>query len=686
MVKFLYKTLLISILSGSLSMMSFMALADDSTVIGRDAKGNLVELSKLKLEAVQQNDMLSSITMLVAGAITARMATSYRELTIDVGVAAAGGIAFIAGEVISSVGFKKTIDEMSVDIKKTSEATKDQDQIQRLEDLKKSYQEAQKSISTKKKLQLAASAAFLGAAGIAVYFSFQDEAMEAACNGAIATANTSLAACSISGAAGFTASESLACKACSAELNLYSTAFKTSSVKAKTPGAPSEVTDKTVVPIQEKLLIGACKTEASASASVTAIVSGIESVCRPAIAMKKRIQTSGKVVDAKIPFLNKQLFGDKELLANHELFQSRENNFFEKAINLILPKAQAGWMPFLGLGAGAAASYFLLSKTWGTAVDVQMYSPINRAIVFGILGGLAYLSSKSSDNQLSALDGNISKIDKILNDLNGNTKGIQGAKITERSLVGIPMTSNPYGDVPLNQNPNIKTDCATSASSSNCVSLTSQLTNLQGFSDLPSAFKNIATQSSNLGDGLSGKNTISGSTLSDAANLAGKQSAIGKLLSQAQSKLNSKLASNGKPKIDFDGAQNKLLKVWNSQTKNALGGTSPGSFLSSVGGSPLSGSNDLGKLTGAESTKKSAAFSAGAIGGAGGSKDMNLDFKEPGLAVDAKAAGANADQTKYDIGANDITTNQGASIFEVISNRYIKSAYPKLLEEIPVKK
>jgi len=39
----------------------------------------------------------------------------------------------------------------------------------------------------------------------------------------------------------------------------------------------------------------------------------------------------------------------------------------------------------MGLGAGAAASYFLISGTLGTAIDTQMYVPLNRAIAFGVL-------------------------------------------------------------------------------------------------------------------------------------------------------------------------------------------------------------------------------------------------------------------------------------------------------------
>ena len=84
-----------------------------------------------------------------------------------------------------------------------------------------------------------------------------------------------------------------------------------------------------------------------------------------------------------------------------------------------------------------------------------------------------------------------------------------------------------------------------------------------------------------------------------------------------------------------------------------------------------------------------AVAAVGAVGSVGSAPSKNNDFKldlkdSAGAAgVDAQAASP-AKAEKYDIGSNDINTNSGESIFQVISDRYIKSGYPKLLDEIPL--
>ena len=62
----------------------------------------------------------------------------------------------------------------------------------------------------------------------------------------------------------------------------------------------------------------------------------------------------------------------------------------------------------------------------------------------------------------------------------------------------------------------------------------------------------------------------------------------------------------------------------------------------------------------------------------------HLDFKEAQAANAGSASGAGKED-KFNIGTNDINTHSGESIFQVISDRYIKSGYSKLFEVIPEK-
>jgi hypothetical protein len=50
---------------------------------------------------------------------------------------------------------------------------------------------------------------------------------------------------------------------------------------------------------------------------------------------------------------------------------------------------------------------------------------------------------------------------------------------------------------------------------------------------------------------------------------------------------------------------------------------------------------------------------------------------------DTLYAAGGSGKPEYDMKTNEISGEYGPSLFEVISRRYIKSGYPKLLEEEP---
>lgn len=711
MVRQLYKTLIISILCGSLSSMSMTAFAQEasagsssggmvratpSNAVQRDSNGVYSKTEKHTFDKIEDSDMLASITMLATGVIGGRMAASYRPITTDVMIAAAGGAAFIAGEVMSNMAFKKKMEDMTAEITRKSDGKIDQAQIQRLEDLKKSYQEAKKTTGTKKMLQLAAAATFAAAAATAVYLAFQEDAMDAACTGAIATAKTGLASCASASATGVGASEGAACGECIPHLANYFATYKVIDVKAKVP-APSLAKDAQIKPLEAKIKIPPCPEAAGATAK--AIMSGVQSACAPALSFKMMMQTAsatpGKAVNNDSKILNNILFGGQRKIAyDYSKWQSNESNStLYKILDLMFPKAEASWLPLLGLGAGALASFFLISGSLGVAIDTQMYVPTNRAIAFGVLAGLSYMASNSSQSQMDKMDKNIAKIDAILKDLNALQNGIKMNTIQEQQVRMAGFNTNGQAEVEVGLNPSIKTDCMTSNSNTNCTPLSDQMKNMPGFSELPDSFKNIASQSAKMADGLSGTNAVSGSTLSTAAGLASKQNAIAKLLGNTQKKLNERLLASGKSAIDFDKEQKKLLGEWNNETAKVLKakGVSAGDFMASIGASPISGASKAA-TAGVEHSAKKTAYVPGAAGVAPGAVDkkdkaFDLDFKESAESNGALAGGAAGDgkEEKYDIGQNDINTNIDQSIFQMISDRYLKSGYPKLLEEEPIK-
>jgi hypothetical protein len=223
-----------------------------------------------------------------------------------------------------------------------------------------------------------------------------------------------------------------------------------------------------------------------------------------------------------------------------------------------------------------------------------------------------------------------------------------------------------------------------------------------GFNDLPSSLQQAAMDATKLGDSLSGpKGAMTAGAAAQAGNLAAKQGAINRLAAKAQNKLNKQL---GKKKVDFGKEQQALLNKLNSNVAKALKskGQTPGGFLGSLGGNPINGSGNLGNAandamkedSSLQVTKGGNALDVG-TGGDGKSKDKDLDLglKDSGLSGGEGAAGggksegianSNGDagdpNAKYEMGAGDIASSKD-NIFELISNRYMKSGYPILLEE-----
>lgn len=717
MLRHLYKTLIISIMCGSLSIMNMTAFAQEAGAQGststttkakptnavtRDANGVYKKTDKHSFSKIEDADMLASITMLAVGTIAGRALVSYKPMTTDLMVAGAGGAAFMVGEIMSNVAYKKKMDDMTVEITKSSDGQKDQAQIQRLEDLKKSYEEAKKTTNTKKMLQTAAAAAFAGAAAMAAWAAYTEYSLFLKCMTALKTQSPLVKACPESKASTLAAPAAAAleaaCQSCTVGLDGLLMQMQTINVERQSPG-PSMVEKGTIFPKQtaaKAYLSGICK---APSTSSEAAILKVTPLCLAALEAESVNQIYGykpTVTYNENNLLNKILFPVQAPKFSYEIMQSRDLSssvLVEKLFDLILPKAEAGWLPLLGLGASTAATYFLITGTLATTVDMQMFVPFNRAIAFGGLAVLSFLAVKSSDNQIKKIDKNISDIDKILTEMNALASGIKTNTIQERQIHMAGFNTSNHADVQLSTNPSVKTDCITSNSSSNCTSLTNELKAMPDFANLPDSFKGIASQAAKLGDGLSGTNVISGSTLSTAANLANKANAISKAQKSVQAKLNGLYGANRQ--VDFDKAEKNLIGKWNEQTAKALRSkdTSAGSFLGSIGMSPIASPDSKTAAVAPAPGKKPVTFGTGSNSAPGTGpakeKDFELDFKEEGVAEAGFAStGDGSAATKdevYDIGQNDINTNSNESIFQMISNRYIKSGYPKLLEEEPVK-
>lgn len=661
-----------------------VAAGSNSQVL-MDKDGNKYAKTTHNLDGTKSDDMIASITGIAIGAIAARMLTHYKTIgATDIMVAAAGGAAFIAGEVMSNMGAKKDLEKQTLEVTQ-KKGQQDQAQIELIQKLKESYENAKKSTKTKKTMQMAAAAAFAAAAAMALYTSMNEVAGDVRCIAAINMTNAPLTACAATAVSANPAAPF--CKTCLAQLNPYIAAFKAAEASRGTPGPSLSVgaADKTAT---SGLMTGACATAGPAKP----LLAAADAACAQSLVYKQANTVMGP--PAPIPtggFLHRILFPEQRI--TYEDMQSREiydESTIEKFVNILFPTAQAGWMPMFGLGAGAAAAYFLISGPLAIQIDSMMYVARNRAIMWGGLAALSFLAMQSSANQIKKIEENIAKLDKILKDLMNLEKGTPTGKITAQGIALQVVDPNTIDSQTYSTDNKVKSPCMYSNSSENCKSMSDQLEKMQGFTELPPAFQTIARDATKMADGLSGSKGISGASMAAANNLAGKQNAINKMLKSTQGKYNQIAKKNGKGAIDFDKASGNFLRGAAATVKKSLmkKGISAGSVLASTGAEPVN-SADLGKALPLEEGKGDAPV-AGVVGSSGVAPDpktdeekMDFAFEEAPAVADAGAGEAAADNAQYEITGDEIHKDNGPSIFEVISSRYLKSGYSKLLEEEP---
>lgn len=698
MLKLLYKTLLVSIMCGSLSIanMTPVYAQDTKGQVTRNSDGSLSKTDTYSFKGTKGEDdnALNVITMLAVGVIGTKLLT-YKKWTTDMTVVAAASAAYIAAEIINIMNLKKQISDMNVEVTKNSNGKMDQTQIDTLQKLKESYTAVKSSIKTRKMLQMAAAAAFGIATGIAAYQRISDEGKFSSCMAAVESGQAKLASCISSGATGVGASEAGFCTSCNIQVSALATKIPETKTIADMSKTSSMLTNATIT---KKDLVDEAQIKTPCGGVIAAgVKTSIQGACETYKISKKANQAFGDFATTSTTF-NKSSLLDNVLYAKLQPnvpmsidSSLKQRSLLQKALDTLFPRAEAGMVSLLGLGAGAAAAFFTAEKGIGLTIDKYLFTPGGRIIAWGILTGAALLGAKASQSEMDKIDGYISKIDQILKDMNNLQQGIKANAVNEQQIKLASFNANAAQDLQLNPSAKAKTDClagVSSSSSSTCASLADQLKSIPGYSELPSSYQTLASQAAHLGDGLSGTNTVSAGTVTAAGNLAGNQNAIGKLVATTKEKLNDTLAKNGQPKVDFEKDEKDLLNQLKVSTAKALGnsGMSAGAFLASTGLSPFpTASASVADSTAKKPATTALANVAAPTAGSGKEKDkgFELELKDNGVNAIGVAGAGGGKEEKYDIGANDISTNTGDSIFKLISDRYIKSGYPRLLDEIP---
>ncbi len=641
----------------------------NNTSVSVDQNGVVTKLKTEHFTKIQDPDMLASVTMLAIGFLAALMAKTYQApLTKDVMVAAAGGAMFIAGEVMSNMKFKGVIDEMTIEVEKKSDGTVNEEQMQRLLDLQKSYEEAKKTTKTKQMLQLAAAATFGLSAIIAGYDVVTELMALKKCTAALTSAQSICPA---------------AASAKQAEITKYYAARSTIM-------KPSSITNQKLQPDMAKAgatFICPAETSGTAAGAEVAMATTVNTACQPTVAMLIKNQAHSKVT-LKISE-NDSSFKKLLNLNNSEMITQapvETNGFLGRIVDFVFPKAQASWLPLLGLSGGVLVAFLAIGVSSGSHIDRMMFAPGRRTIMFSLLATLSYLASTSSANTIKKIDDNLAKIKKIIEDLNNLAKGVKSKNVIEQ---GIKLQTLPPPELDLYTfSPDGKslTPCMDSDSNANCKPI-DQLRLMAGWGNLPDSFKTTASQAISLGDALSGANGISGSALSSANSLANNQAAIARMLKNRQDAYNK---IPGVKKVDFTKAQQEFFDSLGKSIKQDLrrNGMTAAGMMAGLGTTSIN-TNDADEANKklAKSPFKELTGITSSVTSSSGEKeekDLDLNFKE--TPTEFVAAAATISKPEYDVTTDEINKDNGPSLFEVISNRYLKSGYPKLLEEDVVKK
>lgn len=744
MLKLFYKTLLVSFISGSLLLLDF------------SYKGSLIQMSSVSAETLKTDkieegsNIMATLTMAAVGLLASRLYKS--KMTTDIMLAAAGGAAFIAGDIMAVFKNKEVIKDLETQITRDDKGKIDQKQIETLEKLKQSYVAAKDTATTKKMLQMAAAAAF-AAAGISAYtMAATEQSMAATCmlgiEGGLAAASTVLAVCQghttkatahqtkataayarpyCAGCAEGAAetaqaaketAEAAACNkelaACTAKIGFDMTLLMSYQSTREIPspslsGLTTDTSQGTSIITNVPLSAASCANYAKPMAALE-----IAGAC-PAMATLGNQQNSG-TAPLSLSYLNKTLYPTPKYERDISKKLISSTGYMDRIINFLVPAARADLFSPLGIASGLAIKFILAtSTTLASYIDLNLLIPKRRAFIWGALAAASFAASSATGAEIGKIQENIDKIDRILNDMyafkNGvaqeNNKVINNPKIDKQIINNKNLAVNPNLNKEIDLNANGKggpLPCVTGDSPTKCPQFSQIIASQNDVRELPEYVQQQVGSISRMADGLNGKSKISSSTLAEAQSLANQSAALRRELASKQKILQERIKASGS-KQDLAKDTAKLQADMRAAVQKELkkNNTTAGAMLASFGVRPGAG-------TGADSSASDASKLADESAGLKGSDLLAApSFALPAAAISAHSKSGNsedeanangvdsgdlnggaagsgkgsqtASMDDYDL-KNDISMDKESSIFDLISNRYQKSGYPRLFKRV----
>lgn len=741
MLKLFYKTLLVSLLSGSLLMLDF-------SYKGASLQVNSVRAETLKTEGVGGDSMMATLTMTAVGLLASRL---YRyKMTTDIMLAAAGGAAFIAGDILAVFKNKDVMKDLETEIMRDDKGKIDQKQIETLEKLKKSYMAAKDTANTKKMLQMAAAAAF-AAAGIAAYMmTATEETQQAQCllglqNAASTAYATDKAVCTTLHAEyqactpTCTGPQAAAClAACTASFQVPATTCDTvtAACKAKISSDMSLMTNYITARETPSPSATGLSTTTSLASTISSTFPATSGTCTAPYGSAEAAAEAAGVCPAKtsvdiqdasggssatlfaqfdqFPVIQRIIFPKENRTKIANVYENK--SFMEKTLNFFIPEVRADLFSPMGIASSLAIKFILATNvSLATTLDLNLLIPKRRAIAWGVLAGLTYAASSATDSEIGKIQSNIDKIDAILNSMyalaNGVTtaNGISSSNATiDKTVVqnkNLAINANAGTDVDLKANGGGTLPCITGDNPDKCPSFSGKLNAQADVKAMPDIVQQQVGSISKLTDGINGASKISASTLSQAQSLAGQSNALRAEFARQQKAVQEKLKLSGS-KVDLAKDSAKLDADIRAVVQKELDSRkmSASDMLASFSGGKGGFGSSSSSAVATDANKNTKGSKKG-VGGAGalgagtiaipaataisskidGDAELNAsllkDKKDAEDAMNAQAAKTATNMDDYAL-KNDITQDKESSIFELISNRYQKSGYQRLFKRV----
>jgi hypothetical protein len=642
-----------------------------------EAESNSVEVFQGEGEdQIITSDYIAILTMFAAGAVTGAMIKA-KPLPTDVMIGAGAGLAFVAGEVLSTMNHNEDIEvDKRFELKTNNGVLVDHEQIEALKQQKAAYEKINETSKYKLYLQGAAAAGYLAAAGVAMSKQSKDIYYFGKCQADISKAMGEFPGhCAIKFPPADPANAALhaTCQgqasSCMPQLTIANTKVGEIMAMDVLPGPSTQQAT------QLQTLVTETNT---ALTTVTGTCAGFPGLA--GLTECQRNLTDFSINDVA-GATNVPVTSPVAMLG---IPPSKYEIFFE-VMDFFFPAAHAGPYSKYGLGAAGAGLLLGIMVSSKGAMDQFVSTPSKRAILWAALAALAGATAYTTYQIMAKMDENIEKIDALLNRMRelDNTYTPTG---TTTNVGETPInTIRPQSSISTNITPPGQTvfPCA-GGTAPPCPDLSKAITNSGEIKGIDPEFAGAANAIGEIGNSIQGQGALDSGTISKAASLSGRQGALRKKLEKLNKKINAFRAKNGLPKVSLKNQSKKLASTLQNRVRAKLkskpkGASSLANFFGGSVAPSLEGDKKSAVANKEEVTDKKAKRGSAVKSKKGGyfklfgNNNGNDEFQE----IDTSDLGGTHDEESPD----DIVENNGTSLWQIITVRYLKSGYPRLLEE-----